>query len=88
MEIKNNGEMFYIGDEINPDAKLIYSVVDNIMKINGTVVKTKLQGQGIAGKITKYALDYAREKNYKVQPICFYTVKYMEKHKEYNDLQI
>ena len=88
MEIENNGKLIYIGEESNPDAKVVYVVDENIMKIQSTVVKPKLQGQGIAGEITKFALEYAREKGYKVKPICSYTVKYMEKHKEYEDLQV
>ncbi len=87
MDIGNNANMFYIGDKEKPDAAITYTVRDKVMSINSTVVNPKLRGQGLAGIITKYALDYAKENEMKVQPICSYTVDYFNKHEEYKDIK-
>lgn len=42
--------------------------------------------QGIAGLLTKTALDYARSKGLKVVPHCPYVANYIRLHPEYQDL--
>lgn len=86
MDIKNNGRIFYIGEEDKPDGYISYNIVDRIMNINSTVVDPSMRGKGVAGILTKYVLDYAREENIKVKPFCSYTVAYFDKHHEYCDI--
>jgi len=45
-------------------------------------------GRGIAGILTKFALEVARTKNWKVIPTCSYTAVYIQRHPEYSDLKI
>lgn len=45
-----------------------------------------LEGHGIAGKLAKYALDYARENGLDVVPICPYVAEYIRRHPEYDNL--
>lgn len=87
MDIKNNGSMFYIGEENKPDAYILYEITNEIISINSTVVNPELRGRGLAGVITKFVLDFAKEKDLKVNPICSYTVKYFEKHSEYANIR-
>jgi predicted GNAT family acetyltransferase len=42
--------------------------------------------QGIAGKIVKAALDYAKENNLKVIPTCSYVDYFIDVNKEYEEL--
>lgn len=65
-----------------------YELVNNVMEIHHTVVPKELGGQGLAGKITKYALETARQNSWQVKPICSYAVAYINKHTEYQDLLI
>ena len=51
-----------------------------------TEVPDALGGRGIAGQLTKYALEYARENKLRVVPSCPYVRKYVEEHAEYQDL--
>lgn len=44
-------------------------------------------GRGIAGALTKHALDYARKQGKKVMPACSYVASYLQNHPEYNDLK-
>lgn len=68
-------------------AEVVYIKTDKgQLIITGTHVPKELEGKGIAGALTKFALEYARENKLTVNPICSYTVAYFKKHTEYNDL--
>lgn len=54
--------------------------------ITHTFVPSELEGQGIAGALTKAILDYASENGLKVNPICPYTEVYIKRHPEYQHL--
>jgi uncharacterized protein len=51
-----------------------------------TEVPEALEGHGIAGKLAKHALDYARAQGLAVVPSCPYVRSYIERHPEYEDL--
>ncbi len=52
-----------------------------------TFVPPALRGQGLAGKLTRAALDFAREKGKIVDPQCSYAASFMDQHPEYADLR-
>ena len=56
------------------------------LNYRSTFVPPELRGQQIAGKITKFALEYAREHGYKIIPTCSYVERYIQLHEEYQDL--
>jgi predicted GNAT family acetyltransferase len=51
-----------------------------------TEVDPALEGQGIASLLAKHVLEYAREKNYEVMPLCPYIAGYISRHPEYKSL--
>jgi predicted GNAT family acetyltransferase len=51
-----------------------------------TEVPQPFEGQGLAAKLTRFALDFAREKHLRVVPLCPYASSFLRKHKEYQDL--
>ena len=51
-----------------------------------TEVPEELEGQGIAGKLTRVALDDARAQRLAVVPRCPYVAGYIRRHPEYQDL--
>lgn len=51
-----------------------------------TVVPPELRGRGIAEKLVRAALADARAAGRKVVPRCSYVAKFIERHKEYQDL--
>lgn len=63
-----------------------YELSAGRMLLTHTYVPPHLRGQGIAGKVVKAALDYAREKNLAVVPICPYVHTYIRRNPEYRDL--
>jgi predicted GNAT family acetyltransferase len=51
-----------------------------------TRVPRELEGQGIASKLIKTALDAARAQHLAVVPICTFVAGYIRRHPEYQDL--
>ena len=64
-----------------------YRIEDGRMILPHTEVPAALQGQGIAGKLVKAALESARKQGLKVVPLCSYVAVYMDRHREYDDLR-
>lgn len=89
MEIKEGATKFYIGDnEEKPLAEITYVITgeDKII-IDHTLVSDELQGQGIAKKLLTRAVEFAREENKKIIPVCPYVKAQFEKNEElYNDV--
>lgn len=51
-----------------------------------TFVPSAQRGRGIAEKLVRTGLDYAREKNLKVVPACSYVAAFIGRHAEYKPL--
>ena len=51
-----------------------------------TEVPAALEGKGVASAIVQKALQYARDNNCKIVPICPFVQSYLKRHKEWNDL--
>lgn len=64
-----------------------YRLADGIMTITHTGVAAAVGGRGIAGQLTRFALETARENGWKVVPACSYAEGYMLRHPEYEDLR-
>lgn len=67
-------------------ALLTYRRDGDLIDFTHTNVPPSLGGQGIAGRIVKAGLDYAREAGLRVRPSCSYVRHYIKKHPEYADL--
>ena len=52
-----------------------------------TFVPPALRGRGLAGRMTRAALDFAREKGKTVDPRCSYAAAFLDQHPEYADLR-
>jgi predicted GNAT family acetyltransferase len=68
-------------------AYLSYQVQGDKLVYDHTIVPSAIGGRGIAGALTKHALDYARKQGKKVAPACSYVASYMQKHPEYADIK-
>jgi predicted GNAT family acetyltransferase len=51
-----------------------------------TKVPQPLQGQGLAAKLTRTALDFARTNHLHVVSLCPYVSSFLRRHREYQDL--
>src|SRR5690606_10623705 len=77
--------LFYCDIE-NRRSVIEYELADAVMSITHTRVPPELEGRGIAGQLTRFALETAKNQQWKVRHVCSYAVVYMRRHPEYADL--
>jgi predicted GNAT family acetyltransferase len=53
-----------------------------------TEVPPALEGKGAGSAIVQKALQYAKDNNYKIVPICAFVQSYLKKHKEWSDIVV
>lgn len=70
----------------NRKAFLAYTRKGGRVVLEHTWVPPELEGHGIAGKLTRTALDYARAEGLEVVPACPYVAAWIGEHPEYRDL--
>lgn len=75
-ELRIGGELCVLDYRRTTDTLVIYH----------TEVPPLFQGRGLAARMTRAALDFARSQNLTVEPRCPYTAVFMQKHREYSDL--
>jgi predicted GNAT family acetyltransferase len=56
------------------------------MVLTHTLVPPELRGRGIAEQLVRTALADARAAGRKVVPACAYVARFIERHREYQDL--
>jgi predicted GNAT family acetyltransferase len=77
--------------EISLDGRIAFSkyvMAGEKMIIEHTEVPVELEGRGIAGRIVRTALDFARAQKFRVMPLCPFTAGYLHRHPEYQDLVV
>ena len=70
------------------EAELVYRRAGNTIAFLHTGVPPELQGLGIASKLAKAALDYARSENLRVRPLCPSVADFIQRHAKYQDLVV
>ena len=63
-----------------------YSLDGSVMTILHTNVPAELAGLGIAGDLTRVALDTAKANGWEVVPACSYAAAYIKRHPQYADI--
>lgn len=63
-------------------ARIDFTRSGDVVNINHTGTEFEYRGQGLAGRLTEYALDEIAAAGLKVKPVCPYTVKYFAEHPE------
>lgn len=74
----------YEGDELAGFVE--YHLFGNEIAFLHTEIAQRFEGRGLAGQLTRYALDDARQRGRLVLPYCPYTRAWIRKHPEYVDL--
>ncbi|GAB2778715.1 hypothetical protein HNQ93_001609 [Hymenobacter luteus] len=68
-------------------AELAYSYpAQHVIDFTHTFVEEALRGQGVAEKLARTGLAYAREQRLKVRTSCEFMQHFVEQHPEYNEL--
>ena len=69
-------------------AHVDYELDGDVMAITHTIVPKELGGRGIAAELNRHALDDARSRGLKVDPLCSYTHTWITRHPEYHSLSV
>lgn len=88
MDIKldKEAQKFYSTNE-GKESYVLYRMKDkNTIDIFRTYVPPEQRHKGLAGKIVKAVLEYAKENNLRVIPTCSYTDYFIDQNKEYKKL--
>ncbi len=67
---------------------LVYRLTGEVMAVTHTEVPPELEGRGIGGALAQAALEYARDHNLKVVPLCSFVEWYIQKHPEFQNLVV
>jgi predicted GNAT family acetyltransferase len=67
-------------------ALLTYRRFPGRIVLNHTEVPPPLEGKGLAAKLARAALDFARASQLRVVSLCPYVSAFLRKHPEYHDL--
>ena len=63
-----------------------YKLLHEKLFLIHTQVPPALEGKGVGSAIVQKALQYAKDNNYPIVPICPFVQRYLAKHKEWNEL--
>ncbi len=88
MEIKVGENKFYVGENpVVTDAEVHYVPTSpTLIIIDHTHVSESLRGQGVGALLVKKTVEYARENNLKIVPVCPFAKKEFSEHSEYKDV--
>ena len=86
IDVKQNEERFYV--ELEGETAIIsYEMLSpEVIDFQHTVVPEKFRGQGIAEAMAAKALDYSKEKKFKVRASCRFISSYIKRNTQYQDL--
>lgn len=80
--------MFYMEDHEGITSELTYSNEAGILVIDHTETRPELEGQGLASKLVRKCVEFARENNFKIDPLCPFAEVQFDQNKEYQDLRV
>lgn len=67
--------------------RIVWSLQNDIMIMNGTFLDDSLRGQNMGQKLLDEAANYARAHQYKMQAVCPYVVKQFDRSDAYDDVK-
>lgn len=91
MEVKNSNDgkkgMFYIEDLGKKIATMTYTFAgDTKFIIDHTEVNPEYGGKGLGKQLVQAGVDFAREKGYKILPLCTYAKSVFDRTEGYKDV--
>lgn len=79
--------LFYLKTDNGP-AYVEYRRSGDEMELTRTFTPMPERGKGIAARVTRQVLNYARENELKVDPVCPYIRVYIERNPEYKEIAV
>ncbi|WP_217424734.1 GNAT family N-acetyltransferase [Halobacillus sp. Marseille-Q1614] len=84
--IQRDNGTFFVEENSERVAELAYKQGGSTMTITHTHVKESEQGEGLATELVENAVEYAREQNMKINPMCSFAKKVIEERTEFQDV--
>jgi predicted GNAT family acetyltransferase len=86
-KLEVNREFHRLELEVEGNIAFIEYRLDNdTLFLIHTEVPPALEGKGAGSAIVQKALQYAKDNNYKIVPICPFVQSYLKRHKEWHDV--
>ncbi|WP_145997069.1 GNAT family N-acetyltransferase [Halobacillus sp. Marseille-P3879] len=85
-DIQEEKGRFYIIKENQTIAELIFEEEGSDMIITHTEVNPEDQGEGLATELVEYAVQYARENDVKIKPVCAFAEKVLSNDPKHQDV--
>lgn len=63
---------------------VLYAEDKETIELYSTYTPPQLRGNRLAERVVRFALDYAKEKNLKVIPSCWYVKSLLERYPDYS----
>ncbi len=85
--VSNNKEQLQF--EVQEDgetAYLQYRYHDGLIWLMHTEVPKSLEGKGIASTLARFALEWARDNQFKVKVVCPFVAAFLKRHPEYDSI--
>jgi predicted GNAT family acetyltransferase len=84
---KTDGKgMFFVEEDDEIGAEMIYSTTDDKMIIEHTEVDEVLKGRNIGFELVHAAVEYARHHGMKIIPLCSFTKSVLDKKPDWQDV--
>ncbi|PJF26124.1 MAG: N-acetyltransferase [Phototrophicales bacterium] len=87
LDVVNNTAKSRFEVQVGADLAMIeYQIAGTTIIFTHTEVPTAFEGMGIANKMAKVALNFARDHGYRIQPACPFIAAYIRRYKEYQPI--
>ena len=63
-----------------------YKLSHQLLFLIHTELPSALEGKGVGNAIVQKTLQYAKDNNYSVVPLCVFVQSYLKRHKEWNEI--
>ncbi|SDR67009.1 hypothetical protein SAMN04487764_0121 [Gillisia sp. Hel1_33_143] len=81
--------MFFIEDDNGIISQLTYSLQNNgIMALDHTETVEQRKGEGLATKLVKESVSYAKKNDLMIDPVCPFAEEEFDKNKEYQEVRV
>jgi predicted GNAT family acetyltransferase len=78
---------FFVEEEGKRLAQLTYTVAGTKIILDHTEIDDSLRGTGTGRKLVAAAVDWAREEDVRLMPLCPFARSVFEKHPEFADVR-
>lgn len=87
LEVVHNAEKKRFEIQIEDQIAMVkYVLGSKEIIFTHTEVPEAFEGRGIAGKMAKVALEYAKVQGMRIRPMCPYIAEYIKRHPEYQSI--